>query len=1030
MVRLLLTAMLCAVLSLVQGGHTLLSASNAPANSGASINQSNNQVRGIVTDKAGEPIPGVFVQIKGTKTAVMTDAQGKYSIEAPALGKKYVLLFQYVGMSDKSVTVSKATTINVVLESDSNLDASVIVGAYGAKQKREDLVGSAFQINSDQLKNLPKDRVEDLLQGAVPGMKVEANSDYAGSPRTRYNIRVRGTSSMSASSEPLWIVDGVPMYTGSSTNTMPGMSYTVSPLSYINPDDIESMTVLKDADQTSIYGANGSNGVILITTKSGSYNTPLRLTANVSYGISMPDYSTMFKMMTADQYREVAQEAWVNAGNDMKDYPFVDNPYNSYSTTSTDWARLYLSPASTVNASLSLRNGTKKMANTISASFYSDNNIQHSNTTRRFTLNERNQIKIHEKVRLDFNLSAAFTLNELFPISNSYLDALPIYEPYNADGSYRLYNYLYYKVLPDGKESYTKKKFHDNEIPDALENENNQLTVVTSASANLRVNIVKGLDFNTQFKAHYQHSHEDQFTSIKTVGGIDSNGNPYGAAGRADASYLDWTSISQLSYDRTFGRHRINAMGVFELRHHRHKTLSASGYGFINDYIQEMSYLDKENLYTNSSTTVNRNLSYLGRLEYNYDKRYYIAGNFRRDGSSDFGIYSQWDNFWSVGLSWNVHNEPFFEADNIDMLKFKVSVGDNGNSRTGNSTFEGTWTYSPSYSYNGKVGSQLGTVANPYLSWEKTRNFNVGFRMEILDKRLNFEVEYYNNNTRDLISKIYTSRTISSDRIFANVGKLNNQGLEFTLESMNISRNAFTWTTRFNAAHNRNRITELYNDMPTSYGTTVDAVGHSRSAYYLVRWAGVDPADGSPMWYDLNGNITKTYSTDNRVIIDNDEIVFGSLTNYFTLRNWTLSFQINYNIGGLVLASYADRFMSDGYNIIDGNQAVEVYYYRWKKPGDIAAFPKVSNSSTGSTYSSTRNLYDKTYFDLYNVALTYNIPSGFLRKLKIADASLTLSGNNLYFLTPHQNSQFNSYKTMAHGYPRVRRISLALNVTF
>ncbi len=933
-------------------------------------------------------------------------------------------------MGDFEAEMTKGGTLDVSLKNDNSLDSAVIIGAYGSKQKREDLVGSAFQVGAEQFKNLPKDRIEGLLTGAVPGLVIEPNTDGAGTPRTRFSIRVRGSASLTASNEPLWIIDGVPMYTGGETNIMPGTSYSVSPLSLINPDDIESMTVLKDADQTSIYGANGSNGVVIITTKSGSFETPMRITANVSYGVSTPDYSTMFKVMNAQQYMEVAKEAWANAGNSADSFPYLDNPYNSYSTTSTDWARLYLSPASTKNISLSLRSGTKKISNLISASYFDDSNVQHSNKTKRFTLNQKNDIKFGERVNLALGLSASYTIDDLFAISSSYLDALPIFEPYNADGSYRLYNYLNYYVDADGVEHYTKKKFHDNDIPDANENEDRQIAMVTAANANLRVKILEGLNLSTIFRLNYHHVHEDEFGSVKTLSGVDSNGDPYGSSRRNDATYLDWASINQLTFDRNFGRSRFYAMGGLELRHHLTKTLSASGYGFLNDYIQEMSFLDKENIYTNSGTTVTRNLSYFGRAEYNFDKRYYLAANIRRDGTSDFGAYSKWDSFWSVGASWNIHNENFFKSNVINMMKLKLSVGDNGNSRVGTSNFAGTYLYSTSYGYGGKMGAQLGSVANPYLSWERTFNFNVGLRMEFLEGRLSFESEYYNNRTRDLISQVYTSRTISSDRVWANVGKMRNAGVEFSLESINIKRGDFVWSTRFNASHNDNRITELYNGVPISYGSSVDAVGHPRRALYLVRWAGVDPADGLPLWYDLEGNITKTYSTDNRVIIDGQEIAIGSISNDFSFGDWTLGFQINYKLGGKATPTYAHTLMYDGYDIIGGNQAVEVYYYRWRQPGDLTSFTKVSNSSLNSVYTSTRYMVSTTYFDLYNVSLSYRLPETLLRKISISDGSLTLSGNNLYFLTPHQSRKFNSYKTMSNGYPRVRKINLSLNLSF
>ena len=316
--------------------------------------QPQDKVSGKVLDENGEPLAGASVMIRDTKTGTTADMDGQYSIAAPGSGESYVLVFQYLGMKSKEIAVSSQRIVNVRLEQDNELEGSVIVGAYGTKQRREDLIGSAYQVNSDQLKDKPKTRIDNLLQGLVPGMTIDPNTDAAGTTRSRYETRIRGEASLNASNEPLWVIDGVPMYTGGNTNLIPGMSYTVSPLSYLNPDDIESITVLKDADQVTIYGADGSNGVILVTTKSGNKNKPLSVSARLNFGVSSIDRSTMFKMMNAEQYMTVAKEAWTNAGNKMESFPYQDNDYNSYSTTSTYWPDEYLGIGTDLYADISL----------------------------------------------------------------------------------------------------------------------------------------------------------------------------------------------------------------------------------------------------------------------------------------------------------------------------------------------------------------------------------------------------------------------------------------------------------------------------------------------------------------------------------------------------------------------------------------------------------------------------------------------------------------------------------------------------
>lgn len=985
------------------------------------------KVGGTVKSDTGEPLAGAMVYIKGTTTGVQTDLDGRYSIAAPKdMEKGYILVFQYLGMVTKEIPVKKQRTLNVVLEQDNEIESSVIVGAYGTKQRREDLVGSAFQVNAEQLKDKPKSRIDNILDGLVPGMSVQPNADYAGTTRTRYETRVRGTGSLSASSEPIWIVDGIRMYTGGNTNLMPGMSYTVSPLSYLDVDDIESITVLKDADQTTIYGADGANGVILVTTSRGKKNTPLKVNANFRFGVSAPDYSTMFKTMNAAQYMEVAKEAWTNAGYDLSTFPYQDNDYNSYSTTDTDWARQYLGIGTDLYARVGLSNGTDKVANSLSASYYRNTNIVQKDSQQRFNVTATQDFSLWRGAYLNTNLAASYNVNKLFPLGKNYISCLPIYSPYLEDGlTYRLYN----KVYDEGAGDFVMKKFHGNELPGRDYNDNTQRTLYTSANFLFGWEIFKGFSISSRFGINYQHSHSDEYSSMKTLDGIDDNGNKVGYSLRSDASYVYWTSTSTVDYSNIFGRHRVSGKAGVELYHRKNRYLSMSGTGFTNDYIKELAYAANISSSSYSNVSMSRELSYFARAEYSYDSRYYIAANFRTDGNSIFGDYSRWASFGSVGLSWNLHNEKFFRSDVISMLKLKASFGTAGNSRIDTSA-EGTYTYSSSYSYNHVAGAVIGNVPNPSLTWENSYILNAGVRLE-LKNILDIEVEGYNKYTDNMLNKTYVSRTITDSSVEANVGSMRNTGFEMNLTSYNFNRRDFKWTTTLNLAHTTNKIISLNKGMARSFGTSAWMEGYDKNTWYLVRWAGVDPTDGMPMWYDKEGNLTKTYSQDNRVPYKNSTPdLYGAVMNTLTYKNWSLSFQINYNIGGYTLATYALNYFNDGYDITTGNQAVETYYYRWTTPGQAATFPKVSQVSTKSGMSSTRFLYNMTYFSLQNLSLTWRIPDKAISRLKIRGASISLICDNLYLLTPDQKKGMNSYKTMKYGYPVTRTFSLNLSANF
>lgn len=534
-------------------------------------------VKGTVTSNDGEPLAGAFVYVKNSKLGVNTDLDGHYEIAAPAEGKSYVLVFQFLGMTTKEFTVSGPKTLNVSLMDDSSLEEAVIVGAYGVKQKKEDMIGSAFQVNADALKDKPKARIDNILNGLVPGLLVENNTDAAGSTRGRLNVRVRGNASLSASNEPLWIIDGVPTYTGGRNNLMPGMSTSVSPLSLIDPNDIESITVLKDADQTTIYGANGANGVILVTTKRGvAGNMPLKVSATVNYGVAAPDKSTMVKVMNASQYLEVAKEAWVNGGNKMSDFPYQDNDYNSYSTTSTDWFNEYIGLGSTLYASLSLSTGTKKAKTYVSGSYYRNENTVKADESQRFYLRMNQDYDLTERLKMGVSLMATYNNDDLFPLSYEYLENLPIFSPYLKDGkTCRLYN----KIWSDTGKDFIMKKFLGNKLPNREYNDNIQNSLKTIGNFKLDWTIIDGLKLSSVFGVEYQHHHGSLYYSRQTLAGMQ-DGKPVGESRREDATYFNWTNTNKLDFSKKFGRHSVGVYAGLELHHSGYNTAYASGSGF------------------------------------------------------------------------------------------------------------------------------------------------------------------------------------------------------------------------------------------------------------------------------------------------------------------------------------------------------------------------------------------------------------------------------------------------------------------
>ena len=985
-------------------------------------------VRGIVVDTQGDPLIGVTVQQKDTKNMCLTDLDGRYTLTVSG-SLPATLTFTYVGMKKLTQRVTTTAEQTVRMQEDSKIIKDVvIVGAYGTMQKRSDLVGSAYQVGSKELENLPKGRLDTMLDGLMPGVKIDINSDSPDNSRPRFNVRVRGEGSLSASSEPLWVIDGVPMFTGGTTNLMPGQNYTVSPLSFLNPDDIESITVLKDATATSIYGADGGNGVVLVTTKKGREGKT-NVSVNVEYGIANIDRSTAPKVLNAQQFLELAREAYANAGLDPRAFPYQDNALNQYSTTDTDWLDVYYDTGSTFQGNVAVNGGADKAKYYLSGAYYQNQSTIKGNKQQRFSMRSNLDFQLHKKVKLNTILSASYNTNDLFNMGRDFYENLPIFTPYNPDGTLRLYNRMVSGVDADGNPVFKDYKFF-NSVAEREQNENNQKALYVNANFSLKYDIMQGLSYTGQFGVDFQSNLEQMYSSQKNWSGTSVIGSE-GYSTRQSAHVSNWNTIHRLNFNRTFGLHTVGVLAGFEAGSRDYTVVGATGSGFINDYIQDVSYANSRNGSNYSSTT--RKASFLGQISYSFDSRYYLTFNGRRDGNSQFGSDVRWADFASVGVSWNVHNEKFFKIPWITVLKLKASYGANGNSRLGSQEALGLYSYGESYAYNGEMGGTQSGTPNHTLSWETTYKTNLGFRLELFN-RFDIDFDWYNHHTKNLLSNLDVSRTTGDTKVYRNVGEMRNRGFDLSLTTKNIvseKEDGFKWTTELNLAHNTNVLLKLYNGIQKNFGTYSYIEGYDVSTMFLVRWAGVDPADGSPMWYDKDGNITKQYSADNRVAGDNSHSdVTGGMTNTLSYKGFSLRFLLNYQFGGYAFTSFGRDMFSDGLYSSSQNQAVE-QLDRWQKPGDVALSPKpIWGVSTSSVMNSTRYLYNKTLIRLQNVVLSYRFSRDLIKPLGLNQCVVSLIGNNLFAYSPYASSDHNSYKTCMSGYPAERSVSLSVNVGF
>ena len=1019
--RLFLPIVVCisAVFSPVQAGWAQNASGVPPQPKGQS------HLYGKITDDGGEPLPGVVVFPKGaTNKAVTSNLDGNYSIPVPK-DAGTVFVFQFLGMETQEIAVSAPGRKDVVMKSDNMLDAAVSIG-YGLIQKRDDFTGSAVQVSKDQIAMRPADRIDNLLAGSVPGMNVIEDSTNG---RPSVKIRIRGDGSLSASNEPLWIIDGVPVFQGTRTNSVTGTSYTVSPLSYMNPDDIESITVLKDASTTTLYGADGSNGVILVTTK-GSKGGEVSYNASVRYGLSTLDKSTVKKLVNGPQYLALAKEAWTNSGRSLSTFPYQDNEYQTFSNMDYDWTDAYLGVGQTTQANFSAAGGSDKMKFVLSGGWFDSSSYVKGNNKNRFSLSAKTDVKFSPKLKMQVKMAADYNVDDVFSLYGSYDEILPIFSPYNEDGTYRYYNY--YSKKDDGTYEVQKYNNYGNDLMEREFDENRQYTLNAEGSVVLTYNPLKWLTFTSHTSERLISIYESQYYTRKSLAGINSSDPSLsGYSRRSGVFNMAFYENMRANANHTWGKFNANGFVGAEYKTSGHFSLYATGNGFTNDSIREISYANADTRKGSSSRSESKSLSYIANANVSYDKRYVLSANWRRQGNSSFSEYSRWGTFWAAGLSWNIHNEHFMDVPWLNTLRAKYTYGSSGNSRVDSSSADGSYVINSSHSYGGKSGAALSKPANPGLRWERTYTSDWMFDFGAFKNRVELSLEYYVRRTRDVLYGGRVSSIITDGDVTRNVGVISNKGIEFTLTTVNIRKSGFTWTTSINGAHNHNMIEELYKDTHTGFFDSIWVAGQSKDAFWLVRWAGVDPVTGEPMWYDINGDLTYNFSLDNRVYLpqySKEPILQGGVSNDFTFGRFNLRIMFDYRLGGWDYIPLEN----DGSDIVDytGRPAIEELNH-WTTPGVGNVSPEFRYKyGANNDWNSTRSLWNTTYIQFRSISFGYRLPERVNRALHVKNTSISIIGDNLYLWTPGQGRNRNSYKTLKYSDGLRRGLSAQVSFNF
>ena len=927
----------------------------------------------VVGADDGLPLPGVSVRIKGGSAGTTTGADGNFSLTAPASSS--VLTFTYIGYVTQEINIPANNRVDVRLVSDAKLLSEVVVVGYGA-QSRALSTQSVSTVSAESFKNVPIVSPQQILQGQAAGVNMVNSSGLLGAAS---QITIRGGSSLTAGGQPLYVIDGVPLNTGNYTQEQGAPTGAgLNPLLNINANDIESMTVLKDASAAAIYGSRGSNGVILIKTKSGANNSDTKINVDYFNGTSQP--TDILKYMTADQWRTF-----------RRDYLTANNAaVPNYPTTSFDWADAVVRTGKMNNINASATGGNDKTRFFLGGTFSDESGYTIGNDLERLSGRFNFNHNISDKVRVGLNYNLARVNsdrigaenNTYAPLTAAYLQ-LPYVMPYDANGNF------------------VNTGFVQNVLGLEATGFNKLNSTRNTGNAYAEVDIISGLTFKTDWgidNALFDEKYRE--VDLFTPGG-------YGYISRRSDN--KWLTSNTLNYSTIIGQnHSINALAGYSFETSRYTSGLFEGQGFASDALPNIGSASTP--LTASETGSEWALeSQFARLNYSYSDRYLLEGTVRRDGSSRFGANKKYGTFYAASAGWIISNEKFFNKDNkiAQFLKLTASYGTSGNDQIG--YFDYLGTFAAGEAYSDASASIPSRVANPNLGWEETAQLDLGLSTRLFNA-VDLQLNYYNKNTSGLLASVPYPFTTGFASATQNVGEMRNRGFEITLGTQNVKTDNFSWTTNFNIGFNKNTVLSLpENKDPEGRnfisGSTAQraVVGHSRNSFYLIRYKGINPATGDAEWFKKDGSVTTAPVAADRVLAGHADPDFvGGFTNNLRYKAFDFSAFFNFAYGNKVLIDGL-RF-TENVNTGSYNKSTDLLNY-WKAAGDNAFAPRF-NSPTRLTFNqlSTSQLQDGSYARLKTVTLGYTLPSSVISKTKVLrSARIYALGQNLFII---QNKNF------------------------
>ena len=916
-------------------------------------------ITGSVKDaETGDPLLGVTIVVKGSTVGAVTDYDGNYTIQAP---EGATLVFSYVGYESREIPLDGRSEIQVTLSPEATkLDEIVVIG-YGTSSRKL-LTSSVSDVSGEALEGTPGVGIEGALQGRAAGVQINQNS---GTPGAAPTIRVRGITSIFGSSTPLYVVDGIPVITGN-YGQIGFEGQGIDATANLDPSNIESVSVLKDASAAAIYGARGANGVVLITTKTGKANQS-RIEFKTYHGWQK-EWKRL-EMMNAGEWKEYVSSF---------DPGFVEGLDPS---VDTDWQEEVFRTAPISNYELSASGGNQDTRMYISGSYFSQDGIVIGSDYRKFNGRINLDHQLTKRLLLSARIGTNYGINNRIVGDQTINGVLP-----NAISKPPVY------AVRDDLGNYLEEGFWDNPVAIGNEVTNQARSFRNLSSIELKYTITDNLVLNHQWGFDFYQLHEERYEPTTVDRGAESNG----IAVDARSEVMKITQNTTLNYTKTLGDHKFNLLLGYSFERFRDRYNDIRGINFPNDNLR---YLVSAGTIEDASSNARNEgtQSFFGRLIYNYRNRILSDLSLRQDGSTKFGENNKYALFPAVSVAWRISEEAFMQnASWLDELKLKLSYGLTGNDNIGD--FRYMNLYSSGYNYMGQPGIIPSQIPNPDLKWETTSNFNAGADVSFLNTRVNLSMEYYYNLTTDLLLPRPIPGSSGFSSVWANVGSLYNRGIEFMISTVNVER-GFRWTTDLNLSFNRNQVLELYNDQPFTdegRGNNAVIVNEPVGVFFMYQSLGVDPSTGDLLFTDLNKN-GEVDDGDRTIVGDPNPDLTGGFANEFSYKGIDLRIFFQFSYGNDIFNG--TRQYAEAMKFGTSDNQLATIRDRWKQPGDVTYVPR--HDGTYNLFPiSSHYIEDGSYLRLKELTLGYNFPGTLLGRTGFIDgARIYFRGQNLLTFT-------------------------------